>query len=89
VFDYLVFSENVLYKVKHFCASAGRDFDKGSLSADECVEKNVRVKLKVDSQDGFPDKNAVADYVTRPAQTSMMQMPIAAAPKVADADVPF
>lgn len=65
VWDYLVFSDSVLYKVKHFCESAGIDFEKGELEAEECIEKNVKVKLKIDKQDGYADKNAVADYVKR------------------------
>jgi len=66
VWDYLVFKDTVLYKVKHFCESAGIDFEKGDLRAEECLEKNVRVKLKIDPPKGqYPEKNAVADYVKR------------------------
>jgi hypothetical protein len=86
VWDYLVFSDAVLYKVKHFCESAGIDFAKGVLEGGECVEKNVRVKLAIDSQEGYPDKNVVKDYVKRngvaPAAASQ--------PKAtSDPDVPF
>jgi hypothetical protein len=86
VFDYLVFSDAVLYKVKHFCESAGIDFAKGELEGGECVEKNVKVKLAIDSQEGYPDKNVVKDYVKRSG--SVPSVPSASKP-VNDPLVPF
>jgi len=83
--DYLVFSNAVLYKVKHFCESAGIDFSKGELEGGECVDKNVRVKLDVESQEDYPDKNVVKDYVKRHGAA-----PVAAKPKPDKDDlVPF
>ncbi len=65
VFDYLVFSEAVLYKVKHFCESAGIDFGRGVLDESDCLDKNVKVKLVIDENEGYAPKNAVKDYVKR------------------------
>ena len=84
VFDYLVFSNNVLYKVKHFCESAGINFEKDELTADECVDQNVRVKLKIDKREGYKDKNAVTDYVERTGAPA-----IGGLQKPRDEDVPF
>ena len=33
VFDYLVFDDKTLYKVRHFCDSAGIDFERGKIHA--------------------------------------------------------
>lgn len=89
VFDYLVFSPGMLYKVRHFCESAGIDFDKGELAAEECVEQNVRVQLKIEKQEGYRDKNSVDDYV---GKSAMKREPVAARAGAAakqDADIPF
>ena len=85
VFDYLVSSPAVLYKVKNFCKSAGIDFDRGELNVEVCMEQNVRVKLKVEKQEGFEDRNAVADYVTRAKALAATGAP--ASKK--DDDIPF
>lgn len=85
VFDYLVFQNSMLYKVKHFCDSAGLNFDKGELEAGDCVDKNVRVKLKVESDDEYGDQNKVADYVKRNGPSPA---PTAAKPKK-DEEIPF
>ena len=75
VWDYLVFTDSVLYKVKHFCESAGIDFDKGELEGEECVDQNVRVKLVIDEQEGYAPKNAVKDYMKRNGATVPVKKP--------------
>ena len=82
VFDYLVFVDSMAYKVKHFCESAGIPVT-GELTVDQCIDRNVRVKLKVDKGGEYPDKNSVADYLVR----TPTEKPIPAKP--ADPDLPF
>lgn len=90
VFDYLVFTPAILYKVRHFCESAGIDFNKGDLTAEECLDMNVKVKLKIDKGDEkYREKNAVDDYVGTTAARTRATVGAAPAAKPADADIPF
>lgn len=68
--DYLVSTPGALYKVRHFCDSAGIDFSKNELEAGECVDKNVKVKLKLEKSEEWGDKNSVEDYVKRDKSTA-------------------
>lgn len=89
VFDYLVFAKSVLYKVKHFCESAGLNFESGNLDASDCEEANVRVKLKIEESDKYPPKNSVADYVPRDKKAGRVPATAGATSKQRDPDVPF
>lgn len=70
VTDYLM--EAMLGKMLHFCEATGLmdRYNAGTLNADDCMDRQVRVKLKVDRDKSgqYPDKNSVADYVV--ARTS-------------------
>jgi hypothetical protein len=79
--DFLVFTEKMLWKVKHFCDSAG--LEKAYLSEqfnpDMAAQKRVRIKLGIkkgelvpsDKLNGkpfgavYPDKNVVQDYLKK------------------------
>lgn len=81
VFDYLVFTNQMMWKVKHFCDSAGLEKEYMDKKFDALLadRQNVRVKLIV--QEGsfipeaklngkpqgsrYPTKNAVEDYLIR------------------------
>ena len=83
VYDYLVFTKQMMWKVKHFCDSAGLEKEYMDKKFDALIadRQNVRVKLIV--QDGslipadklngkpqgsrYPTKNAVEDYLMRKA----------------------
>lgn len=79
VYDYLVFTPGALYKIKQFSESAGLDFGRGELQAEECSGKNVRVSVGISKQAGYADKNKVADYLVQ----------IGGQVKPADDDIPF
>lgn len=62
--DYLM--DALAYKVRHFCVAAGLlpKYEAGTLTPDDCVEKGVKVRLKIDPEkDGYPPKNSISDYV--------------------------
>lgn len=65
VFDYLL--ESAAYKLRHVSSACGliSQYDKGSLSADDFVGKQGRVKIRIqkDASGQYPDKNSVSDYV--------------------------
>jgi len=82
VYDYLISAESSAWKIRHFCKSSGLDYEKGDLSADECLGQNVRVILAVTKDAGgkYPDKNTVKDYLERNGN---------AVHGTADDDIPF
>ena len=79
IYDWLVFSTGMAWKLRHFCISAGleKEYDEGRFHPDMAVGKNVVVKVVVqmgqeipaDRLNGkapgakYPDKNAVEDYI--------------------------
>lgn len=94
VFDYLVATEKALFKIRHFCDSAGMLdlYESGSLYADACIDANVMVKLVVEKYEG-DDQNKVKDYIKRPTPQSQ---PVTREPdweqakkSVPDDDIPF
>jgi hypothetical protein len=67
VYDYLISADSSAWKIRHFCKSAGLDYEKGDLSTGECDGQNVRVILAItkDKNGKYPDKNTVKDYLER------------------------
>jgi hypothetical protein len=71
IFDYLVSTKNMLYKIKHFCDSVGLDKEylSGSFEAEDCIGKMGMAYIilqKGQPKEGggnYPDKNAVQDYI--------------------------
>ena len=85
VYDYLVNQESMAFKIRHFCESAGLDYDAGEIDASRVSEASVRVRLAI-QDDEFGKKNVVRDYVPRPNVPMSQQ----AAPfEVTDSDIPF
>jgi hypothetical protein len=73
VFEYLLTTPFMRWKVKHFCDAVGlqSEYESGSLDPDLCVGKTGFAKISIKRgeakkapYDGFyPDKNVVDDYV--------------------------
>lgn len=70
VFDYLVSMESMVYKIKHFCESIGFTYEDGQFNPQKCIGKFGHLELSIqkgkkkpDSNDFYPDKNAVKDYI--------------------------
>jgi hypothetical protein len=74
--DYLM--EKMAFKLRHFCANVGllEAYNSGTLSADNCIDKEGYVRLGHDaakpktdgSGDMWPPKNTVKDYVGDPSK---------------------
>lgn len=65
LFDYLVSSEGMAYKVRHFASATGllTQYEKGELRAVDCVGKTGRCQVTIQkAKDGYPAKNVVQDY---------------------------
>lgn len=101
VFDYLVASENTVWKIRRFAESCGLldQFDKGVLEAADCEGRTGRCKLAVaPAKDGYEAKNVIRDYIKMPdapkraetGATPSSRKPIAAgAGSDLDDEIPF
>ncbi len=72
IFDYLVSTEQMMFKIKHFCETIGLEdkYTKGNFAPIDCLNRSGKVKIgvqkggpKPDGSGFFPDKNSVKDYV--------------------------
>lgn len=86
--DYLLAS--MMYKLKHFCDQHGlmKEYDNGTLCADDCQGRSGTVKVGIEKDKGgvYPDKNRVVDYVVaKKAQAAAG----AGGDDPSDDDVPF
>lgn len=70
--DYLMASEKMIFKLKHFCETLGLDaqYNQGNLRPEDCIGKMGKCKIgrqkgsqKKDLSGYFPDKNCVKDYI--------------------------
>ena len=67
--DYLLPSMSA--KLRHFCDTTGllSKYESGTLEAADCLGRAGRVKIVVDpAKEAYPEKNAVKDYICRPAK---------------------
>lgn len=76
VYDYLVSMASMVYKIKHFCESVGLNYDAGQFNPRECIGRGgvlqiiiQKGKKKPDSNEFYPDKNAVKDYIKSETHT--------------------
>lgn len=103
VFDYLVGTQGMAYKIRHFAEATGivAQYEKGNLMPSEIVQRTGRLKLRIKKgTNGYPDQNAVQDYIKAGDRTSDIKIPSAAYHKPAsrgvkspagdiDDDIPF
>jgi hypothetical protein len=76
--------ESMAWKTRHFCESAGLDYDAGELDEHEVIGKNVRVDITTEKQPGYKPRNKVVDYLPRDGAPPQQEEFVAT-----DADVPF
>lgn len=102
--DFLVFTKQMMWKVVHFCDSAGilKEYESGKLCSQVAIDKRVQVKISVEEgreipQDQlkgkpvgskYPDKNKVEDYIKQEEQGKPSAHSTESAP-FQDDDVPF
>lgn len=70
--DYLVATDKMIFKLKHFCESIGIEdkYSQGKFSPSDCINRCGRAKIGVqkgrmmpDGSGFYPDKNDIKDYV--------------------------
>lgn len=89
LFDYLVSSEGMAFKVRHFSSSIGllAQYEAGELAAHDCTGKAGRCQVGIQkAKDGYPAKNIVTDYLPQ-----IVGQPLIAskAPEDMDDEIPF
>jgi len=73
IYDYLVSTSNMMYKIKHFCESVGLEdkYKLGTFDENDCVGKCGKVDIIIQkgqsSPNGgnYPDKNTARDYISK------------------------
>ena len=72
IFDYLVCTEKMMFKFKHFCEALGleEDYKNNKLDTLKCIDRSGLCKvdiqkggMKEDGSGFYPDKNSVQDYI--------------------------
>lgn len=72
IIDYLVATDEMIFKLKHFCETIGfeTEYTKGAFDPLKCLNRSGLVKVgtqkggaKPDGSGYYPDKNSVKDYV--------------------------
>lgn len=89
IFDYLVSTESMAYKVRHFAASVGlvAQYDKGDMAAEYMLGRTGRCKLGTKpAKDGYPAQNKVNDYIGTSAEEPVKEL---AAADDFDDQIPF
>lgn len=85
--DFLVFTRTMMWKVIHFCDSAGllKEYEEGKLCSQVAINKRVVVKVSIeegkeipshklnDRPEGsrYPNKNKIDGYIKKEAQTTV------------------
>jgi hypothetical protein len=90
LFDYLVSSDGMAYKVRHFASATGllATYEKGELSADDCLGKTGRCQVGIErGKNGYSDKNNISDYV--PLIAGQQPLIASKAPEDLDDEIPF
>jgi hypothetical protein len=81
----------MIFKIKHFCEAIGleEDYTNGALNLQKMIGRSGQLKLgiqkgkkKDDSDDFYPDKNNVKDYIKSEQKTLANEAPL-------NQDVPF
>ena len=86
----LVSTAGGAYKVRHFAFAVGMgaEYERGELSAENLRGCTGRCKIGVQKQEGYSDKNNVADYLPPPVKNGATLTP-AQGRAALDDDIPF
>jgi hypothetical protein len=65
IYDWLVSTEGSAYKIRHFAEATGmlKQYEAGELPASAMKGKTGRCEVVIKKSDGYPDKNAISDYL--------------------------
>lgn len=85
--DWLVESEGMAYKTRHFAEAVGllSQYEKGELHSADLPGKTGRCQVGIKKEDGYPDKNRIQDYLTGAATPLIASVP---EPELDD-EIPF
>lgn len=74
--EYIVVPKT-LFKLKQIAAALGmrQEFDAKQFQVDDQIGKTLRAELRVDSQEGYDDKNTVKKYLAREVPKSADELP--------------
>ena len=90
--DWLVSTDGMMYKIKHFADSTGltKEYESGGFESFDCLNRSGKVKLRIEKGSGsYPDKNTVADYVPASHERPKMQAPKPSSTADLDDEIPF
>lgn len=74
IFDYLVATDLMMFKLKHFCESVGlnEQYEKGNLNLNDCLDRSGNCFIgtqkgtsKPDGSGMYPDKNVIKDFMNK------------------------
>ena len=65
LYDYLLSSANMMWKLKHFCDSCelAEIYENGELTDSACIGKCGKVETDIEKQEGYGPRAKVKDYV--------------------------
>jgi hypothetical protein len=93
LYDYLVSSEGMAYKLRHFSAAVGLlpQYEKGELKAADMLGKVGRCQIGIqkDKFGQYPDKNIVSDYVASKLGALPAPPPATVSEEIEDDEIPF
>lgn len=86
VYDYLVNTDDMAWKTRHFCEAAGQDYERGEIDPASVIDSSVRVVLDIEpAKNGYKAKNKINDYLPLDKSGPRGPEPFEAS----DDDVPF
>lgn len=70
VSDYLVSTEKMSWKIKHFCQSISieSEYETGRINVHSIMEKQGRATIVIENNKDYPSRNKVKDYIPNEKQ---------------------
>lgn len=87
IFDYLVSTDGMAYKVRNFAKATGllAEYEKGDMAAEYMLGRTGKCKVAVQpAKGGYPAKNVIADYIGIGDAA-----PASKTPALVDDEIPF
>lgn len=84
IIDYLVATDKMMFKLKHFCEAIGIEdkYNSGKFTPKDCLNRSGKAKIGVqkgsmtpDGSGFYPDKNSIKDYLKGVASTPVADVP--------------
>lgn len=90
VYDYLVDIETQAWKIRHFCDSAGLNYNLGTIEAEQARNANIKVNLIIEDSPEYGRQNKVKDFIPRDGgMGDSRQTASEIRSEVTDEDLPF